>query len=89
MSTYLMAFAVTNYISKSRMSSKNIKVEVAAKPVSIDAGEGDYALNEAVKIIDFFADYFNVDYPLTKSSRVTISNILFHFMNHIWIFKQT
>ena len=45
MSTYLIAFVISNFkvISK-RTPINNIKVEVAARPNAIDDKEGDYAL---------------------------------------------
>ena len=52
-----------------KTSSKGILFEVAGRPDALDNGHGDYALNEAVKIIDFFVDYFNVSYPMPKSSK--------------------
>ena len=52
-----------------RNSTKyNIEVEVAARPDAIDNNEGVYALDEACKIMDYFSDYFQVEYPLAKSS---------------------
>ena len=69
MSTYLMAFAITDFQTTSRNSPiKDILVEVAARPEAIVDGDGDFALSEAVKIIDFFSDYFGLDYALPKSS---------------------
>ena len=69
MSTYLVAFVVANYKSISMNSLKHkIQVEVAARPEAIDKNEGNYALGEAAQIIDYFTDYFQVEYPLSKSS---------------------
>lgn len=71
MSTYLVAFAVTNFESINQTSAKyNIEIEVVARPEAIRNGEGDYGLSEAAKIIDYFVDYFNISYPLSKSGRV-------------------
>lgn len=69
MSTYLMAFAVTDFTKISRKSPKGIDVEVAARPQAIQNGEGAFGLDEAVKIIDFFGEYFGVKYALDKSSK--------------------
>ncbi len=52
------------------VSSKDVGIEVYAKPESINNKDGDYALNEAKQIIDFFSDYFDVPYPLNKSSKL-------------------
>lgn len=69
MSTYLMAFVVSNFEKKSKQSPiKNITIEVAARPEAIRNGDGDHGLDEAAQIIDFFSDYFQTPYPLPKSS---------------------
>ena len=70
MSTYLVAFVVSNYKSiKANSTRHRIEVEVAARPSAIENNEGDYALKEAGMILDYFSDYFQVGYPLPKSSR--------------------
>ena len=64
-----MAFVVSNYNSiKANSTRHKIEVEVAARPSAIDNNEGDFALKEACMIIDYFSDYFQVGYPLPKSS---------------------
>ena len=69
MSTYLVAFVISDFKLINDISPKSgVLVEVAARPEAIDNGDGDYALGEAMEIIDFFADYFDVPYPLKKSS---------------------
>ena len=69
MSSYLVAFVVSDFESIRKNSSKyNIKVEVYAKAESINKGHCDFALDEASRILDFYTDYFNVKYPLVKSS---------------------
>jgi aminopeptidase N len=72
MSTYLVAFVLSDFKSISMLSPKGIRIEVVAKPQSIDAGEGDYSLNEAAQIIDFFDNYFDVPYPLEKLSNCLV-----------------
>ena len=69
MSTYLVAFVISNFESVPKYSNKSVLIEVAGRPEAIRNGEGDYALDEAAQIIDFFADYFNISYPLDKSSK--------------------
>ena len=68
MSTYLVAFVISDFEKIANMSKKNIIVEVAGRGDAIKNGLGAYALAEAMEIIDFFADYFDVPYPLEKSS---------------------
>jgi aminopeptidase N len=68
MSTYLVAFVISSFKQISRISGNGVKIEVAAKPESMDAGEGEFALNEATLIMDFFINYFDIKHPLPKSS---------------------
>ena len=69
MSTYLVAFVISNFDTIKNESATNVTVEVSARPDPIANGGGDFALNEAIKIIDFFSDYFNLSYPLPKLSK--------------------
>lgn len=68
MSTYLVAFVISDFAKLGNSSNKGIRVEVAGRPESINKGLANYVLSEALQIIDFFADYFDVPYPLEKSS---------------------
>ncbi|CAF0711353.1 unnamed protein product [Brachionus calyciflorus] len=72
MSTYLVAFVVSNFESFSEKSSTNITVDIAAKPESIKNDEGRHAMDEAKKVLDFFQEYFDVKYPLEKSTQIAV-----------------
>ena len=87
MSTYLVAFIVSNYKSINKLSKYNISVEIAAKPESVDNGECEYALEESIKIIDFFVDYFNVSYPMPKSSQQFMDLFSLRFILNIVLFS--
>ena len=66
---FLINAVICNYKSVKRNTSKyNIEIEVSAQSEAIDSGYGDYGLDEAAKIIDFYSDYFDTVYPLPKSS---------------------
>ena len=68
MSTYLLAIVISNFKYIDGHSDKGVLIEIAARPEAILNGEGEFAL-EVTKIdIDFFADYFEIEYPLYKSS---------------------
>ncbi len=84
MSTYLVAFVISNFKSIKAQSTSGVEVEVAGRPDAIDADLGQYALEEAVKLINFFADYFNVSYPMPKSSIYPLS---FHTIKYKRILK--
>jgi len=85
MSSYLVAFIVSNHKNITKTSSREVQIEVFAKPESIDRNDGDHALDEAAEIIDFFSEYFDIDYPLKKSSIYLKLNTFFlfkHFKNN-------
>ena len=71
MSTYLVAFVVSNFERIVKYSPKyNIEIQVVARPDAIKNNEGEYALHEAAVIIDYFVDYFNVSYSLNHSGEL-------------------
>lgn len=76
MSTYLVAFVVSDFAVVSNRTNKGIIVEVAGRPQAIENGDGEYALTEACKIIDYFVDYYNVSYALPKSSKAVFNQLL-------------
>ncbi|KAJ8380663.1 hypothetical protein SKAU_G00014410 [Synaphobranchus kaupii] len=70
MSTYLVAFIVSDFLSVSKMSQHGVKISVYAVPEKIDQAE--FALNAAVKLLDFYDDYFDIPYPLPKQDLAAI-----------------
>ena len=68
MSSYLVAFVVSNFEMIQDVTTNGIDIEVAGRPEAINNGDGEFALDEAKNIIEFFENYFNVPYPLKKSS---------------------
>ena len=68
MSTYLVAYVISDFETISGTSDKNILVEITARPDAIKNSEGNYSLDETKKTIDFFVDYLETDYPLPKIS---------------------
>ena len=72
MSTYLVAFVVSDFKTIFKNSTKQIQVEVAARSEAIDNGEREFALDEATRIVDFYIDYFNISYPLKKLANKAI-----------------
>jgi aminopeptidase N len=88
MSTYLVAFVISNFKSIKGQSANGVEVEVAGRPDAIDAGYGQYALEEAIKLINYFADYFNVSYPMPKSSTMLfLFSIYYYNKNEIYNIK--
>jgi aminopeptidase N len=68
MSTYLVAFVVSDFIGVSKKSEKNVDVQVYARPEAIQDKEAEFALNHTAQVIDFFSNYYEIDYPLRKTS---------------------
>ncbi|XP_059825425.1 endoplasmic reticulum aminopeptidase 2 [Hypanus sabinus] len=70
MSTYLVAFIVCDFKSISAVTSTGIKVSVYAAPDKLS--QTHYALEVAVKQLEFYEHYFNIRYPLPKSDLVAL-----------------
>ncbi|XP_025023613.1 endoplasmic reticulum aminopeptidase 1, partial [Python bivittatus] len=64
MSTYLVAFIISDFKSATKRTLRGIKVSVYAVPHKIKQAE--YALDAAVKLLDFYEEYFGILYPLPK-----------------------
>ncbi|XP_046879168.1 endoplasmic reticulum aminopeptidase 1b isoform X1 [Hypomesus transpacificus] len=70
MSTYLVAFIVSDFLSVSKTTQHGVKISVYAVPDKID--QTSFALDAAVKLLDFYDDYFDIPYPLPKQDLVAI-----------------
>ncbi|MEK6933203.1 MAG: M1 family metallopeptidase [Nanoarchaeota archaeon] len=64
MSTYLLAFAVGNFEHIESKTKNNILVRVIT--TSGKRSQGKFALDIAVKCLEYYEDYFNIPYPLPK-----------------------
>ncbi|NWZ08140.1 AMPN Aminopeptidase, partial [Agelaius phoeniceus] len=69
MSTYLLAFIVSQFTSKERNSGKTL-IRIWGRPEAIKEGQGAYALNVTGPILNFFEAHYNTAYPLPKSDQV-------------------
>uniref|UniRef100_A0A4W3JV94 Aminopeptidase n=1 Tax=Callorhinchus milii TaxID=7868 RepID=A0A4W3JV94_CALMI len=70
MSTYLVAFIVCDFKSVSAVTSTGIKVSIYAVPDKWS--QTHYALEAAVKLLEFYEHYFNIYFPLPKQDLVAI-----------------
>ncbi|XP_069348465.1 endoplasmic reticulum aminopeptidase 1 [Eulemur rufifrons] len=70
MSTYLVAFIISDFQSVSKMTKNGVKVSVYAAPDKIN--QADYALGAAVTLLEFYEDYFRIPYPLPKQDLAAI-----------------
>lgn len=69
MSSYLLAFIVGELHSKSTKTKRGTDVSVWGT-IAQPADSFDFSLEIARKSIEFFEDYFGVDYPLPKADHV-------------------
>ncbi|AKM80125.1 TPA: M1 family peptidase [Candidatus Saccharibacteria bacterium] len=71
MSTYLLAFVAGELQKKSAKTKDDVEVNVWATPAQ-PAESLDFALDIAVRTIEFYNDYFGTAYPLPKSDHVAL-----------------
>nr|KAF6283454.1 alanyl aminopeptidase, membrane [Pipistrellus kuhlii] len=74
MSTYLLAYIVSEFTNVNRTEAMSTQQEVLiriwARPSATEAGHGQYALNVTGSILNFFAQHYNTAYPLEKSDQI-------------------
>ncbi|XP_036390835.1 alanyl (membrane) aminopeptidase b [Megalops cyprinoides] len=71
MSTYLLAFIVSDFASIDAMED-NVLIRIWARREAIIEGQGQYALNVTGPILKFFEKYYNSTYPLSKSDQIAL-----------------
>jgi aminopeptidase N len=71
MSTYLLAWVVGELHRRTAVTKGGVEVNVWATPAQ-PLESLDYALDFAVRSIDFFDNYFDEPYPLPKSDHVAV-----------------
>ncbi|XP_069909348.1 aminopeptidase N isoform X1 [Oryctolagus cuniculus] len=70
MSTYLLAYIVSEFTNIEAQSPNNVQIRIWARPSAISEGHGQYALNVTGPILNFFANHYNTPYPLEKSDQI-------------------
>lgn len=70
MSTYLVAFVVCDFKSMSARTRQGIHVRALVP--SEQYNQAEFALESATAILNYFQDFFNVTYPLTKLDMVAV-----------------
>lgn len=70
MSTYLVAFVICDFKSVTATTSSGIQVSIYASPEKWH--QTHFALDVAVKMLDFYEEYFNIHYPLPKQDLIAI-----------------
>nr|AVZ46163.1 Aminopeptidase N [Crocuta crocuta] len=72
MSTYLLAYIVSEFTHVETTAPSNVLIQIWARPSAINQGHGDYALKVTGPILDFFAQHYNTSYPLNKSDQIAL-----------------
>ncbi|ROT69085.1 putative aminopeptidase N-like isoform X2 [Penaeus vannamei] len=72
MSTYLVAFVVSDYVHINSTENDRVDFRVWARQETIDQAE--YANEIGPKILRFFEDYFNLSYPLPKMDMIALTD---------------
>ncbi|CAF3546049.1 unnamed protein product [Rotaria sp. Silwood1] len=72
MSTYLIAFVLTDFECITNQTLNNISVSVCGRQEAMIKGEGDFALEVATHVITYFEQSYNVPYPLSKCDHFAI-----------------
>ena len=71
MSTYLLAFVIGDLQQITGRTKRDVEVGIFATKAH-DKSALEFALTTAIKSIEFFEDYFEIDYPLPKSDHVAL-----------------
>ncbi|XP_041649467.1 aminopeptidase N-like [Cheilinus undulatus] len=72
MSSYLLALIVCDFTSIQLTQSEDVLVRIWARKKAIDDGQGEYALKVTEPILQFYEQYYNVPYPLSKSDQIAL-----------------
>ncbi|KAJ8905802.1 hypothetical protein NDN08_002307 [Rhodosorus marinus] len=89
MPTYLVAFVVGDLERSVTTSKRGVTVEVITKPGEQELGR--FALETGTNCLDFFEEFFRVEYPLPKMSMVAIPDFPIGAMEN-WgciLFRET
>nr|AVZ46159.1 Aminopeptidase N [Ichneumia albicauda] len=72
MSTYLLAYIVSEFKHVKREAPSGVLIRIWARPSAINQGHGNYSLNVTGSILDFFSQHYDTPYPLNKSDQIAL-----------------
>ena len=70
MSTYLVAFIVSDFEAMQKKTKSGTTVSVWARKEAME--QANHSLNTAPKVLDYFEDYFQIKFPLPKIDMVAL-----------------
>lgn len=74
MSSYLAAFIVCDFEKQNNVIKSGKPVTIYARKEQI--GSTSEALNVAVQVVDYYADYFGIEYPMPKVDLIAIPDFV-------------
>lgn len=86
MSTYLVAFIVSDYEFKEKVDANGLRHRVYVRPNDIYAL--DFALEKSNKILVALSNYLGVNYTLPKIDHVAVPNLPNFGINHYLPFTK-
>lgn len=72
MSTYVLAFIVTDFVNIQTNGHNNLWIRIWARRKAIEDRQGNYALSVTGPILRFYEHYYNATYPLSKSDQIAL-----------------
>lgn len=71
MSTYLLAFTVSNF-KFAESHHDRVKIHINARPEAIEAGQANYAAHITGEMLTFYEGYFDIRYTFTKLDQLAV-----------------
>lgn len=89
MSTYLLAFVMSDFQYREVRSSSGVQLRVWARPDAIE--ETEYALSISGAILTFFEEYFKIPFPLSKLDQIAVPDFAAGAMENwgLVIYRET
>ena len=74
MSTYLVCYVIGEYEYLEKETKNGIPIRVYTAPGKTE--QGRFALDVAVRCLDFYEDYFKIPYPLPKLDLIALADFI-------------
>ena len=70
MSTYLLAYILSEFKSRDSLNSNHVRFAIWSRPDAYE--QTAYAADIGPKVLSYYEDYFDLEYPLPKQDMVAI-----------------
>ncbi|CAJ0576774.1 unnamed protein product, partial [Mesorhabditis spiculigera] len=72
LSTYLVAFTVNDFVCLEGRTKTNIRVRLWSRKAIVQNLK--YALSVGIKVLDYFEEYYGINFPMPKQDMIAIPN---------------